>query len=197
MGVVEQLVTIAAVLLGALATYWTNAAAEKMRNRHELLTRWDDRKLSAYEGYVDSVRVSVFLAVRRYEHREGLRASEQPEAELIAEQSAAARLRGQAFERIMLLGGDEVIEAAHLLNAVAIEIDWQADGTVPVTLDEWRDRHRAVFRAINEFHDAARRDLGVQGQVSGEQHPERDLLLPPARHAEESTAVERAGDESP
>ncbi len=141
--------------------------------------------------------MSVFLAVRRYEHREGLRESDQPEAELLAEQSAAARLRGQAFERIMLLGGDEVVEAAHVLNAVAIEIDWQADGTVPATLDQWRERNRAVFRAINEFHDAARRDLGVQGQVSGELHPERDLLLPPARQAEEIAVVESAGDEGP
>jgi hypothetical protein len=47
LGVVEQLVTVAAVLLGSLATYWTNEAQEKRRNQHELLTRWDDKKLSA------------------------------------------------------------------------------------------------------------------------------------------------------
>ncbi|WP_232542731.1 hypothetical protein [Streptomyces sp. QHH-9511] len=38
-----------------------------------------------------------------------------------------------------------------------------------------------MFRAINAFHESARVDLGVDGGVSGEQHPERDLLLPSAR----------------
>jgi hypothetical protein len=120
--VIEQLVTIAAVLLGALATYWTNAATEQMRNRHELLTRWDDKKLSAYEGYVDTVRSGIFIAVQLYEHRAGIRASEQAEPEMVLEMSAAARLRGQAFERIMLLGGDDAVEAAHVLNASASDI---------------------------------------------------------------------------
>ncbi|RYJ30436.1 hypothetical protein CU044_1171 [Streptomyces sp. L-9-10] len=38
-----------------------------------------------------------------------------------------------------------------------------------------------AFREINQFHEAARVDLGVQGKVTGENHPERDLLLPAAR----------------
>lgn len=190
MGIIEQLVTIGAVLLGSLATYWTNAATERMHNRHELLTRWDDKKLSAYEGYVDCVRSSIFLAVQLYEHKTGLRASEQTEPEMVLEGSAAARLRGQAFERIMLLGGDDVVEAAHTLNALALEVDWQASGKVHGSLEDWRERNRSVFRAINAFHDAAREDLGVQGQVRGGTHPERDLLLPPARREDESTSAD-------
>ncbi|WP_231607860.1 hypothetical protein [Streptacidiphilus albus] len=181
LGIIEQLVAIGAVLLGSLATYWTNAAAEKARNQDGLLTRWDDKKLSAYEGYVDCVRECIFMAVRFYEDREGIRASERTGAEMVAEMAAARRLRGQAFERIMLLGGDVVIEAAHELNAAAREVDWQADREIPGSLDDWRERNRAVFRAINEFHDSAREDLGVQGQVRGGIHPDRDLLLPPAR----------------
>jgi hypothetical protein len=190
LGIIEQLVTIGAVLLGSLATYWTNAATERMHNRHELLTRWDDKKLSAYEGYVDCVRSSIFLAVQLYEHKTGLRASEQTEPEMVLESSAAARLRGQAFERIMLLGGDDVVEAAHALNALALEVDWQASGKVHGSLEDWRERNRSVFRAINAFHDAAREDLGVQGQVRGGTHPERDLLLPPARREDESTSAD-------
>ncbi|WP_414506968.1 hypothetical protein [Streptomyces sp. NEAU-L66] len=38
-----------------------------------------------------------------------------------------------------------------------------------------------MFRGINDFHEAARSDLGVDGGVTGEKHPERDLLLPPAQ----------------
>ncbi|MFF2651722.1 hypothetical protein [Streptomyces sp. NPDC058045] len=177
----EQLVTIAAVLLGAMTTHVTNFLMERSKNRHELHVRWDERKLSAYEGYVDAVRAGVFLAVQLYEVREGLRESDQGEAEVRREMVEAGHLRGRAFERIMLLAGDDVIEAAHELNAAVLQVDWQANGKHPGTLEEWRDRNRAVFSAINSFHDAARTDLGVSGSVSGDHHPDRDLLLPPAR----------------
>ncbi|RYJ30433.1 hypothetical protein CU044_1168 [Streptomyces sp. L-9-10] len=38
-----------------------------------------------------------------------------------------------------------------------------------------------AFREINEFHEAARVDLGMQGKAMGENHPKRNLLLPAAR----------------
>lgn len=177
----EQFVTIAAVLLGALMTHVTNYMLERSRNRHELLTRWDDKKLDAYEGYVDRVRAGVFLAVQLYEHKEGIRESHKSESEMLAELGDAIRLRGRAFERVMLLGGDEVVEAGHRLNAAANKVDWQATGRESGTLAEWRVRNRAAFETINEFHDAARQDLGVSGSVRGESHPERDLLLPPGQ----------------
>ncbi|WP_326611462.1 hypothetical protein OG949_19730 [Streptomyces scopuliridis] len=99
---------------------------------------------------------------------------------VIAELSEAERQRGRSFEQIMLLGGDEVVEAAHELHAAVRAIDWQATGKTEGTLEEWRERDRVAFRAINEFHEAARSDLGVQEKVTGENHPERDLLLPSA-----------------
>ncbi|MCL7379633.1 hypothetical protein [Streptomyces sp. 35G-GA-8] len=181
MGIGEQLVTVAAVLLGALTTHLTNYVMERSRHRRELLTRWDDRKLDAYAGYIDTMRTCIFVAVQLYEHKEGLRESGKTESEMLAEQSEAGRLRGRAFEQIMLLGGDEVVEAAHELNVVALAVDWQASGKTTGTLEDWRERNRAVFREINQFHEAARVDLGVQGKVTGENHPERDLLLPTAR----------------
>jgi hypothetical protein len=167
-----------------MTTYLTNYWSERQRIRRELLTRWDDRKLDAYENYVDRVRAAVFLAVELYEHREGIRESDDPEPQLRADLANAIRLQGRAFERIMLLAGDEVIEAAHDLNAASRAVDWQATGKQPGTLSDWRNRNREVFTAINAFHEAARVDLGVSGSVIGEAHPERALLLPPARSSE-------------
>ncbi|NJP75746.1 hypothetical protein HCK01_00185 [Streptomyces sp. AA8] len=171
--------TVAAVILGGLTTHLTNALAERRRKRHELSTRWDDRKLDAYASYIERIRTSIFLAVELYELREGLRERRRDESEIKADMSEAGHHRGRAFERVMLLGSDEVVEAAHGLNAVTLEVDWQAAGRITGSLEEWRERNRAVFRTINAFHDAARLDLGVRGRVTGEQHPERDLLLPP------------------
>ncbi|MEU5424330.1 hypothetical protein AB0H73_01790 [Streptomyces olivoreticuli] len=178
MAAAEQLVTITAVILGGLTTHLTNALTERSRKRHQLSTRWDDKKLDAYASYVDRIRASIFLSVELYEHRTGVRQDERGESEIVAEMAEAGRLRGRTFERIMLLGGDEVVEAAHDLNAVTLEVDWQALGKITGSLEEWRRRNRAAFRAINTFHEAARADLGVSGTTTGEQHPERDLLLP-------------------
>lgn len=189
MGGSEQWVTIAAVLLGALTTHLTTYAMERQRKKHDLVTRWDNKKLEAYEGYVDSVRTCIFLAVQLYESREGLRERDKTDQEMLAEMGDAGRLRGRAFERIMLLGGDDVVEAAHELNAIALQVDWQANGKVVGTLEEWRDRNRAVFRAVNGFHESARVDLGVDGSVTGENHPERDLLLPAARREDDNTTT--------
>ncbi|WKK26981.1 hypothetical protein QZH56_16135 [Streptomyces olivoreticuli] len=120
MAVTEQLVTITAVILGGLTTHLTNALTERSRKRHQLSTRWDDKKLDAYASYVDRIRASIFLAVELYEHRTGVRQSERGESEIVAEMAEAGQLRGCTFERIMLLGGDEVVETAHDLNAVTL-----------------------------------------------------------------------------
>ncbi|OEV04003.1 hypothetical protein AN219_37540 [Streptomyces nanshensis] len=187
----EQLVTVSAVLLGALTTHVTSYLMERQRNRHELSTRWDTAKLDAYEGFIDRTRASIFLGVELYEHRTGLRESARSEREMSAEIADAGRLRGRAFERVLLLGGDDVVEAAHELNAAVLHVDWQASGKTEGSLADWRERNRAAFARINEFHENARVDLGVQGSVTGERHPERDLLLPPAQRDESGAPSDR------
>ncbi|OIK08259.1 hypothetical protein BIV23_00445 [Streptomyces monashensis] len=177
--------TIGAVLLGALSTHVTNHLMERSKNRYQLMTRWDDKKIEAYAEYVDAAKFRIAASVRVYETREGLREHHKPEEELRDDLSQAGRRWGSAFERIMLLGGDDAIEASHELNLVLAEIAWQATGRITGSLSEWRERNRTAFRAINAFHDAARQDLGIQGNVTGEKHPERDLLLPPSRDAAE------------
>ncbi|TLS43940.1 hypothetical protein FE633_23220 [Streptomyces montanus] len=179
MGTGEQLVTVAAVLLGALTTHLTNYLMERSRNRYQLLTRWDDKKIDAYGDYVEAAKSKIARSKPLYELREGLHESQKPEQELREDLSEAGRLGGSTFERVMLLGGDDAIEAGHELNAVLAEIEWQATGKISGTLEEWRTRNRTAFRLINAFHEAARQDLGIQGNVTGQRHPERDLLLPP------------------
>lgn len=191
MGTGEQLVTVGAVLIGALTTHATNYLMERGRNRYQLLTRWDDKKIDTYSEYVDAAKMRIANAVRVYEAREGLRDEHRPMPELREDLSDASRRWGSAFERVMLLGGDDAIEAGHELNTVLSEIDWQATGRITGTLEEWRERHRAAFRCINAFHEAARVDLGIQGSVTGEKHPERDLLLPSARHNRQAQQTQR------
>ncbi|MFD0551387.1 hypothetical protein ACFQ0X_21010 [Streptomyces rectiviolaceus] len=130
---------------------------------------------------MDAAKARIAMAVRLYEQREGLQDHRRSEHDLRDDLAEAGRTWGSAFERVMLMGGDDAVESGHDLNSLIAQIDWQATGRAEGTLSEWRQRNREAFRAINAFHDAARKDLGIQGSVSGEQHPERDLLLPPAR----------------
>ncbi|WP_270890924.1 hypothetical protein [Streptomyces sp. DHE17-7] len=178
-----QLVTIAAVLVGALTTHLTNHLMERSRNRHRLLTRWDDKKVDAYGEYVDAAKMRIAASVRLYEARENLREDHRPEEELREDLAEAGRRWGSAFERVMLLGGDEAIEAGHELNKLVAEIDWQATGRITGTLEEWRERHRAAFRAINAFHEEAAPVLVRQSgqRPTGTQPASATLLRWPSR----------------
>lgn len=74
------------------------------------------------------MRADIFAAVWLYEQREGQRSTGHSEQELAADLADAARQRDRAFEGVLLLGGDDVVEAAHELNASALESDWRTSG---------------------------------------------------------------------
>jgi hypothetical protein len=174
----SQLVTLGAVLLGGAAGYLTNYLTERGRFRQSLLTRWDAPKLDAYVEYVAQVRGCIYAAVLLYEVETGMRNTGQTRAALMQNLVDAEGKRALAFERVMLLAGDSVIRAAHLVNRTEIEIDWRARGLTTGPVDEWRSLHSSAFAAINKFHESARADLGVRGSFTGDEHSRLGLNLP-------------------
>ncbi|WP_043255373.1 hypothetical protein [Streptomyces sp. Tu6071] len=189
MDVVGQVVTIGAVVIGALTTHLTNHMLERQRVRHVLLTRWDERKLETYAVYIDAVRTCIYSAVALYEARTGLAQSPHPDGRLTENLTNAEGARSRAFERVMLLAHEDVIEAAHAVNTATKAVDWRARGTTDGPLAEWRELNRDAFRAINAFHEAARADLGVLGAFQGEDHSARDLILPESRRDGQAPAA--------
>lgn len=185
---VGQLVTIAAVLLGAITTHVTNHLIERAKHRRDLLTRWDEKKLDAYSAYVGQVRASIHAAVLLYEVREHIRTVPRSEHELTMDLTDAGGAQALAFERVMLLAEDAVIEAAHAVQEAMAAIGWQARGVVVGSLDDWRALHATAFAAINQFHECARVDLGVSGKFTGDDHSSRGLLLPSARSGHDCEA---------
>jgi hypothetical protein len=174
----SQLVTLGAVLLGGVAGYLTNYLTEQGRFKQSLSTRWDAPKLDAYVEYVATVRGCIYAAVLLFEVETGIRNTGQTRTALIQNLVDAEGKRALAFERVMLLAGESVIEAAHFVNRTEIQIDWRARGLTSGTMDEWRSFHLAAFAAINKFHEAARGDLGVKGNFAGEEHSQLGLNLP-------------------
>ncbi len=181
MDTVTQLVTIAAVVLGALTTYVTNNLVERSKRRDGLRVRWDEKKLDAYVEYVGAVRSCIYAAVLAYEVTEDLRSMPRTEHELLMDLTEMEGRRALAFERLMMLAGEDVIEAGHAVNVATLAIDWRARRLVDGTLAEWRALHADAFTAINRFHDAARADLGVNGEFARTRHSERGLILPAPR----------------
>ncbi|MFE1691151.1 hypothetical protein ACFW64_25855 [Streptomyces albidoflavus] len=176
------------MVVGALTTHLTNHLLERQKMRHLLLTRWDERKLETYAEYIDAVRTCIYSAVMLYEARTGLSRSERSETSLAEELTEAEGARSRAFERVMLLAEDQVIEAAHGINTATKAIDWRARGTTEGPLEEWRELNREAFRAINRFHESARADLGVLGAFQGADHSARALILPESRREGQATA---------
>ncbi|MFG2825798.1 hypothetical protein ACGFX4_41010 [Kitasatospora sp. NPDC048365] len=181
MDTITQLVTIAAVVLGGLTTYMTNQLMERSKRKDSLRVRWDEKKLDAYVEYVGSVRSCIYAAVLAYEVTHDLRAMPRTEHELLMDLTEAEGRRALAFERLMMLAGDQVIDAAHAVNSATLAIDWRARRLVEGPLEEWRGLHTEIFRAINVFHEVARADLGVTGGFVGDRHTSRGLILPDSR----------------
>jgi hypothetical protein len=178
MGTTAQILTMMAVVLGSATTYVTNRLTERSKRKQELKSRWDLRKLDTYAEFIGAVRVYIAAAVTLYEAREGIRTAQKSIDDLRAELIALRRDKSLTFERLMLVAGDAVVEAAHGVQETAEAVAWQAEAVLPGTLAEWRDRNTAAFAAINRFHEWARIDLGVTGRFSGAEHSARGLLLP-------------------
>ncbi|MFE0463049.1 hypothetical protein ACFW1A_27720 [Kitasatospora sp. NPDC058965] len=169
------------MLLGALTTYLANELVERSKRREKRRVRWDAKKLAAYAEYIGQVRSVVHTCVLLFEVREGMRSMARSEHDLAMDLTEAGAAQAVAFERVMLLAGTEVIDRAHAVQEATAAIGWQARGVVIGTLDEWRELHATVFRAINQFHECARSDLRVSGTFEGDQHTARGLLLPGRR----------------
>lgn len=178
MGITAQVVTMVAVVLGSATTYVTNRLTERSKRKQELKSRWDLRKLDTYAEFIGAIRVYIAAAVTLYEAREGIRAGQTTIDDLRAELIALRRDKSMTFERLMLVAGDSVVEAAHSVQEAAEAVAWQAEDVLPGTLPEWRERNAEAFAAINRFHERARIDLGVTGRFSGAEHSARGLLLP-------------------
>ena len=180
MDLATQAITIVGVLLGALTSYVTGFLIERGKDRRSLNARWDERKLETYVAYVARVRDVIYASVLVYEVREGLRAIDRTHDALMLALTDAERSRALMFEQLVMLGGPDVISAAHELNRAIAAIDWRARGLVDVTLQDWQDLHVRAFQLINVFHEKARADLGVIGRLATD-HSNLTLNLPPSR----------------
>ncbi|WP_433663597.1 hypothetical protein ACQPW1_16600 [Nocardia sp. CA-128927] len=106
-----QLITLAGVIVGALATFLSTSLADRSRFRRVLETRWDERKLDVYAEYVSCVKAETRIA-RKHSEPDIARG----ESLTMSDLDAAEALRSHLFEKLVLLADPRVTEAAHVVN---------------------------------------------------------------------------------
>ena len=161
----SPIVTIAAVVAGALTSYIVTALSDSARYRRELARHWIDLKLENYTHYGNDVK-NLAIVTRQITALHGLHEA----APGIDEDKALALLdeaevrRSTSYEAARILGDartirttQELNDAAHVLEKIARQ-RMDADSVV------WENSWRSYMAATNAFHESLRRELGVPGQ---------------------------------
>lgn len=174
--VVQQLLTLAAVVLGAGSTFAATTFTERAKWRRSQDTRWDDRRLAAYSEFANALKQYVQLSYRLAAAR-GYPATALPiDIEIgLRELAEAEAEKTVKWEAVLLLGSPQAVAAAREWNRAAWELGWAARGHV-IEHEEYVQRYSEMGRRRNDFYERARTDLGVR---SGELPPGDRPWLPP------------------
>ncbi len=121
---IQQLPALLGVVIGALGSYWAVARGERVRDRRERETRWEERRLAVYTDYARVLKKSVTLAYRvaaslgNDPHTHPLTPEEA--APLIAEATLA---QDPYAEALLLLGNPEVVAKAREWVITVLEME--------------------------------------------------------------------------
>jgi hypothetical protein len=175
--ILNQVLVLAGVIVGAAMSYLTSSLTERAKWRRAILARWDDKRLEAYSTYADAVkaeqRVTLRLANGAGAGSRTLPLASEEGIPLLAD---AEGRRATAFEKVLLLGTEETIRLARRWHVAVWNLQHiyrNGDGTMRVLTAEGKERFSVEYQQLvhlkDEFHLAARRDLGVSSTL-----PKRD-----------------------
>ncbi|WP_433201769.1 hypothetical protein ACQP1G_10915 [Nocardia sp. CA-107356] len=178
--VVQQLVTLVGVVLGASGTFAATTMTERAKWRRSQDTRWDDRRLNAYMDYANALKGYVQVSFRMAATQGYPIASEPIDMDVGVQALTEANAdRSVRWEAVLLLGSPAAVEAGRSWHQAAWGFSWavrkrQIDDTVFV------ERYEDMGRKRDHFYACARADLGV---ISGTLPSGDRAWLPPAETA--------------
>jgi hypothetical protein len=158
--VIQGLITIAAVMVGAAGTYFATQRIERSRWEREEIMRWDETKREIYTEYASSVKKSI---IRSRSILGGMGLS--PTLTPISRELGLPLLdidennRSERLEAVMVIGGSEVIAAAREWHGFAWTFHKWANGTESTSSDIVEREYEAAQGAREAFYTAARREL--------------------------------------
>ncbi|MGI5380286.1 hypothetical protein ACQEV2_39800 [Streptomyces sp. CA-251387] len=178
---IQQLPALIGVVIGALGSYVVVVRGDRMRFRREQAARWEERRLTVYADYAQSVKKTVTVTYRVAAaagvdpHPDPLSLAEaQP---LLAEATTA---RDPSGEALIMLGSRTVVEKARVWVVAAMEMErfvregrddrdaWQA------LLERQRAGREAYYAAVGD-------DLGLPPGHSARWPLPAENPVPPQR----------------
>ncbi|MFJ1765828.1 hypothetical protein ACIOD2_36260 [Amycolatopsis sp. NPDC088138] len=169
--------TLAAVLLGAAASFTATTLTERGKWRRAHSVRWDDKRLSAYSEYAVAVKACAELSYRIAAGR-GYPAVVRPlDGEPgLRELADAETQRAMKWESVLLLGSPAAVAAGREWHDAVRRLSRVVTGT-DVCLEDFAVSSEAVSLRRDAFYEHARADLGIgKGQLPKADHE----WLPPA-----------------
>src|SRR5262245_32515327 len=127
MDLLNSILPLVGVVIGAVATYLTASAVQRSQWRRFHDVRWDERRLMAYVQYGDAVKRMHSLAVRICAARGFNYAVEplEPDEGLPA-LATASEERAARWESVLLLGDQHTITAARSWHQTVWRLEWYA-----------------------------------------------------------------------
>ncbi|WP_157120502.1 hypothetical protein [Nocardia fusca] len=188
----QQVVTLAGVLVGAGATFVATTSVERAKWRRAIDTRWDEKRLAAYVEYANAVK-TILEVVFRLAAQRGLPNLTTPADEpLVANALADAEAhRTVKWEQVLLLGSPDTIVAARRWHMAVYDFSFLAMEESPEQ-EEFLRQFRVLGTLRDDFYACARTDLGVRGAT---RRGDGDNWLPPYVNSRVSSAATESGDE--
>jgi len=161
-GFIDQLPTLVGVTLGAVGAIASSTLSDRLHWRREQTVRWDERRLDSYNEFSTTLKEIVSLSFRLTAvFRPG--SSTQPiDREVGLELLTQADLRKtKDWELLLLLGDDATVGAGRRWRDATRRVERI---TRAETWDRaaWEAAVHEVNNARDDFHNEARRHLGVR-----------------------------------
>jgi hypothetical protein len=159
---ITQLITVLAVVVGALASFVANRQIDRSRWQREERFRWDNKKLECYYEYANAIMQYINIGYR-LSAGQGFATRVQPmdiiPDTLKALDTAEAEHRIQ-WVKISMIGGPSVIDAAGKWHHQARRLERFARGTSG-SQSEFDQAGQERRQAERHFYNAVHADLGI------------------------------------
>ncbi len=171
--IIQQVPTLIGVIVGALGSYLVSTVNDRLRWRREHRVRWEERRIAAYADYASAVKRIFQLTLRITAYR-GIHPSARPlsPAEGMSELHVAGSDRAAKWETVLLVGTPRTVAAAREWHRTIWTLEDLASRETCDSVEFVAAVERSG-RARSAFYEAARQDLGLEG----DRLPEADSLL--------------------
>jgi hypothetical protein len=164
MNLVNQVVTIVAVVAGAGTTYLVTALGDRAKDRRDVARQWVDRKLESYTQYANDTKGLAMVARQLAAERKLHSAAPKPgDKDLNAALGEAELRRSASYEAVKLLGDASTLRATRELNDAVHRLEWIANGRLEAGAAQWERSWQLYAEATDDFRRSVRAELGIPG----------------------------------